>query len=107
MLADEQGVGVGLPDGWPSSLPLPPGARCVDDESDGEALRVSFEVADEHDLESFFLKALVHAGWRVELCADDADEIALEIEGHGFFGQVEIARSPAAGSSERFVVQLV
>lgn len=69
-------------------------------------MRVRFDAPLTLDLEAFFLRELVHAGWRVELAGDDSSEVALEIDGHGFFGQVEIAqRSRSPGSM--FVVQLV
>jgi hypothetical protein len=94
---------VALPSGWPSDFPLPDGAVALSDESDADVIRVRFTTPSPIDLEAFFLKNLIRGGWRVELLSDDSSEAAFEIEGHGFFGQVELPHSENAP----FSIQLV
>lgn len=73
----------------------------VADESDRDALRFSFR-ADGVDPRAFFENELPRYGWTLVDTDELADgELAIEVEGHGFYGQVVI--TPESG----FSVQLV
>lgn len=89
---------ISLPDEWPAGFPLPEGAVPVLDESDAEALRVSFTAPAGTDLRTFFTARLPEGGWEIQ------EDEEFEIEGHGFYGQVELEISQ---ESTGFCVQLV
>lgn len=92
-----------LPSSWPPEFPLPPDATVTADESDAQASRFVFSIGPDVDLELFFSLHLARSGWAV-LPGDafEDDEVAFEIEGHGYAGYVDLL--PERG---RFVVQLV
>ena len=65
-------------------------------------MRVRF-TGERADLRAFFENALPEHGWSIGDVTPGDREIELEIEGHGFYGQVEL-EDHDAGS---FWVQLV
>lgn len=98
---------VRAPDGWPSRLPLPDGTRPVADEGDGEVMRLAFQAPAGAELTSFFLGELPAVGWSIRQVASIVEaESCFEIEGEGFFGQIEIS-DPGPGEERPFSIQLV
>lgn len=87
------------PKGLPSGFPLPEGAHLLRTEATDGVVRSSFVAPQGCDLRAFFGAVLAPTGWAVVPSQDDDDSV--EIEGHGFFGEIEFHGEAC------FTVQLV
>jgi hypothetical protein len=87
-------IGTGeLPEGFPTSFPLPEGAAAVGSASQGGTFVVWFSsVGDVDDLTSYFDGALAADGWTIDAQIDYSQQgvtyKAYTVSGNGYAGQV-------------------
>jgi hypothetical protein len=96
----EIGAEGSLPDGFPEAFPLPPDLEIVNAgrvaEDGREAFSVTANTATAADeIASFFRDALPAAGWSIagesdQQFGDDASQLALQVDGHGYEGGVVV-----------------